>query len=195
LVLTKEEKTLKKLIALLLAAGFILTAACSGKTEEIAAEESVVPASNSEPTPDAAADPAKTNNITYIVPYSDVRNFIQNETPKEGNYDPEDIKTFWFNEDTVFPGCEDLAFEILEKGKNPGLGVRALHERGITGQGVKVAIIDQNLAQPFHLEYRDRIIEYFDVGTDQPPELGSMHGPAVASLLVGQSCGTGRLPD
>jgi hypothetical protein len=28
---------------------------------------------------------------------------------------------------------------------NPGLGVRELHEEGITGKGVTVAIIDQNM--------------------------------------------------
>jgi hypothetical protein len=186
---------LKKLITLFLAVGLILTASCSGKTEEITAGQSFVPTPEStpEPTPGATLAPAKTNdNITHIAPYSDVRKvpFAKLETPKEGGFDPLDIKTFWFNAGTVFPGSEEIASEIYENGKNPGLGVRALHERGITGRGVKVAIIDQNLARPYHSEYRDRIIEYFDVGTDQPAESGSMHGPAVASLLVGQSCGT-----
>ncbi|MDD4493501.1 MAG: WG repeat-containing protein [Eubacteriales bacterium] len=141
-------------------------------------------------TPTTPATPATPE--AYITPFSDVRNNWNTNPniPKEGNFRPEDIKTFWFNADTVFPGNEDLAEEIIENGKNPGLGIRALHERGITGRGVKVAIIDQNLAQPFHSEYGDRIMEYIDFGTNQGPESGSMHGPAVASLLVGQNCGT-----
>ena len=31
----------------------------------------------------------------------------------------------------------------MENGKNPGLGIRALHGQGITGEGVSVAIIDE----------------------------------------------------
>ena len=129
---------------------------------------------------------------SHIEPYSDVRNITGNDLtkrPRKGNYEPIDIKTFCFNADTIFPGNEKLAAQVIENGKNPGLGVRSLQKRGITGEGVKVAIIDQNLAQPFHPEYKDRLIEYSDMGTNQPATSGSMHGPAVASLLVGQSCG------
>ena len=146
------------------------------------------PTTPTTPTPPTTPE----TSMTYIAPYSDVRDRIYNNPNiiKEGNFRPEDIKTFSFNSDNVFPGYEDLALEIIEKGKNPGLGVRRLHEGGITGKGVKVAIIDQNLAQPFHHEYSDRIMEYRDFGTKQPADQASMHGPAVASLLVGQSCGT-----
>lgn len=35
--------------------------------------------------------------------------------------------------------------EILAIGKDPGLGIRSLHEHGITGRGVTIAIIDQPL--------------------------------------------------
>jgi serine protease AprX len=143
-----------------------------------------VPAANN--TPDMSG-------TGQIAPYSDVRVIPGNHAPTEkievGNYDPADIKTFWFNGDTVFPGSEDLAAKILENGKYPGLGVEALHDQGITGKGVNVAIIDQNLAQPFHPEFVDRIAAYTDVGTSMSADAGSMHGPAVASLLVGKSCG------
>ena len=137
-----------------------------------------------------------TDVVSMIAPYSDVRQFpglyVRNEenlVTSAGNFSPDDIMTFWFNEDTEFPGYESLAAEVLENGKNPGLGVRELNARGITGAGVNVAIIDQNLAQPFHPEFADNIAAYTDVGTGQAENRGSMHGPAVASLLVGQTCG------
>lgn len=75
----------------------------------------------------------------------------------------------------------------MEEGKNPGLGIRELHEQGITGKGVRVAIIDQKLLTD-HEEYRDKLVSYTEYGSagKEPP---SMHGPAVASLLVGEHCG------
>jgi len=69
--------------------------------------------------------------------------------------------------------------------------VRALHAQGLTGKGVSVAIIDQNLVWPAdHPEFAGKIVQYRDFGTDQPANSSSMHGPAVASLLVGEGVGT-----
>ena len=104
---------------------------------------------------------------------------------KEGTFLQDDIRTFWFNDRVVFEGAENAAAAILEAGKNPGLGVRSLHARGITGKGVRVAIIDQ--PKPMnHTEYRDKIVDYHNTAGD----VYEMHGPAVASLLVGNECGT-----
>ncbi len=102
------------------------------------------------------------------------------------------IKTLWFNGTTVFSAPDQVyANQILEAGKNPGLGVNYLHSQGITGSGVNVAIIDQNLCQDFgHPEFSNKIIAYFDTGTGTGPNEGSMHGPAVSSLLVGTTIGT-----
>lgn len=72
---------------------------------------------------------------------------------------------------------------------NPGLGIRELHAEGITGKGVNVAIIDQNMVLD-HPEFQGRIVKYQDVGTNIPPGEGSMHAPAVTSLLVGNQIGT-----
>jgi len=204
-----------KLIVLLLTAGLLTGCSCAQNKEvttlpriELEATDLVssqpsasigidqnnevvtTPPGTAEATDSAPSQPSAT--IDLIEPYSDVRCLPGNtgaKTPCEGNYIPEDIKTFWFNASTVFPGNEELAAQIIEDGKNPGLGVRSLHELGIIGDGVNVAIIDQNLAQPYHPDYKDRLIEYTDVGTMLPITAGSMHGPAVASLLVGQSCG------
>jgi hypothetical protein len=75
---------------------------------------------------------------------------------------------------------------MMRAAMNPGLGVRALHEQGITGEGVTVAIIDQPLYQD-HPEFAGKIAAYYDSGCGSE---SSMHGPAVASLLVGEKCGT-----
>lgn len=82
----------------------------------------------------------------------------------------------------------EIIQEYTEKMKNPGLGVRRLHEQGITGKGVKIAIIDQPLGE--HKEYSKNIIHHESVNCE---EMGwnsaSMHGAAVASIAVGQEVG------
>lgn len=76
---------------------------------------------------------------------------------------------------------------ILELGRDPGLRVRELHRRGITGRGVGLGIIDQPLLVD-HAEYRDRLRLYEEVHS--PAEApAQMHGPAVASIAVGKSLG------
>lgn len=179
---------MKKLTALLLAVALLSIAACAGQKADTSEDAAATKAAVTEASSIEGADA----DMQMLEPYSDVRTIMDNaigQTPSAGNYKPEDIITFWFNADTLFPGNEALAAEILENGKNPGLGIKALHEQGITGKSVNVAIIDQNLAQPYHPEFADRIAQYTDVGTEQPANMGSMHGPAVASLLVGKTCG------
>ncbi|MBI4864359.1 MAG: S8/S53 family peptidase [Candidatus Riflebacteria bacterium] len=98
------------------------------------------------------------------------------------------LPTLTFNQDTIWPtSLRDSASKVMEVAKNPGLGLRDLHRTGITGNGVTVAIIDQPLLQD-HPEYKGRIAHYKDFcpsGGDQ----SSMHGPAVASILVGETIG------
>jgi len=123
-----------------------------------------------------------------IEPYQDVRGLDFSTYAVE--FDRALIETLWFNGSTRWPGSSgQVAQAVMEAGKNPGLGIRSLHEQGITGAGVNVAIIDQNLLQD-HPEYRGKIVEYIDIGTNMPADASSMHGPAVASLLVGETTGT-----
>ena len=76
--------------------------------------------------------------------------------------------------------------------KDPGLGIRALHEQGFTGKGVKMAIIDQPLGE--HQEYSSNIAEHNDVNaTEVGWTKASMHGAAVTSIAVGET--TGVAPD
>jgi subtilisin family serine protease len=64
--------------------------------------------------------------------------------------------------------------------------VRALHDRGITGKNVGIAIIDQPLLVE-HQEYKDRLRTYEEI--HNPPWFAQMHGPAVASIAVGKTVG------
>jgi len=145
------------------------------------------------PTETGAITPTRaiaTTSSAPIAPYQDVRQ--TNLSDLSGKLDRSLIETLWFNDTTVWPEeYKAVVREILEQGKNPGLGIRKLHDQGITGKGVNVAIIDQNLVAVLdHPEYHSKIVKYFDVGTGQPSDQGSMHGPGVASLLVGENIGT-----
>jgi hypothetical protein len=75
---------------------------------------------------------------------------------------------------------------LMELGKNPGLGVRKLHQRGITGKGIGVAIIDQALLVD-HAEYKERVRLYEEIHCVD--EDAAMHGPGVASIAVGKTVG------
>lgn len=76
---------------------------------------------------------------------------------------------------------------LLELGKDPGLDLRALHAQGITGKGVGIAIIDQTLLVE-HQEYGDRLRLYQEYHS-AARENASMHGPAVASIALGETVG------
>nr|WP_243151682.1 S8 family serine peptidase [Anaerotruncus colihominis] len=75
----------------------------------------------------------------------------------------------------------------MELGRDPGLGVRILHEQGITGKGVGIAIIDQTLLTD-HQEYKDRLRFYEEYNT-AAQQAAQMHGAAVASIALGETAG------
>jgi len=96
-----------------------------------------------------------------------------------------DARTKWPSADKMPSGFDWQ--KIMELGKNPGLGIRSLHARGITGRGVGIAIIDQPLLVD-HQEYagRMRLYEEINIAPRIPSE---MHGPAVTSIAVGKTTG------
>jgi hypothetical protein len=104
----------------------------------------------------------------------------------------EDLMYAAFDDNTVWPAPDRMPSgfdrrKIMALGKNPGLGVRRLHEQGITGRGVRVAIIDQPLLVK-HREYADRVRLYEEMdlqGRTNP----AMHGAAVASIALGKTVG------
>jgi hypothetical protein len=130
-----------------------------------------------------------------IVPFDDVRIAPGGNSKDASNADfsgkPDLLASLRFNQKTVWPEAKRMPASptpdaLLKAAMNPGLGVRELHARGITGKGVAVGIVDQPLFAE-HPEYAGKIFAYHDVGTGQQT---SMHGPAVASLLVGKNIGT-----
>ncbi|HOW68274.1 MAG TPA: S8 family serine peptidase [Candidatus Paceibacterota bacterium] len=95
-----------------------------------------------------------------------------------------------FDSRTHWPSSLPSGFDrdrIMELGKDPGLGIRELHRRGITGKGISVGIIDQTLLVD-HVEYADRLRFYEEIHSPKNAP-AQMHGPAVASIAVGRNVG------
>jgi len=106
------------------------------------------------------------------------------------NLTANEYKWLSFDEQTKFPDegmpeWFDPESEI-ELGKDPGFGIRELHKKGITGKGVNIGIVDQELH--LHEEYKGKIRYYYNA--NEMRHDASMHGPAVTSLAVGETCGT-----
>lgn len=77
---------------------------------------------------------------------------------------------------------------LLEESKKPE-GVAELHAKGITGKGVKIAIIDQRLFRG-HPEYKDRIRHYEVFGDNWGRDSTDYHGSLVAGIAAGKNTGT-----
>lgn len=102
----------------------------------------------------------------------------------------EDLIYTTFDSKTKWPKNmpEDFNPEkVMELYKDPGLNVRELHKKGITGKGVGIAIIDQTLLVD-HIEYKDNLKFYEEYG-NYKNFAAQMHGPAVASIAVGKTVG------
>ncbi len=128
--------------------------------------------------------------VTTVQPYDDVRSKDLRQV--DLSTQPGLLETLTFNIDTYWPTATMMPpgedpWIMMEAARNPGLGVRGLHQRDITGAGINVGIIDQPIRLD-HPEYEGKIAAYYDTGCGG--ETSSMHGPAVTSLLVGEYCGT-----
>lgn len=97
---------------------------------------------------------------------------------------PFDSRTTWPGAAKRPEGCDPV--RLLEDRKDPGLGIRGLHEQGVDGRDVGIAIIDQPLLRN-HVEYAERIVRYEEIGVHgMEPQ---MHGPPVTSIAAGKTCG------
>ena len=97
---------------------------------------------------------------------------------------PFDSRTKWPDSDMLPDGFDPV--QLLEDGKNPGLGIRTLHKQGIDGRGIKIAILDQPLLKN-HQEYAGKIAKY--EGIDVQGMAPKMHGAPIVSIVVGEHCG------
>ncbi len=102
-----------------------------------------------------------------------------------------DSKTQWPTANKIPEGFDWQ--RIMELGKDPGLGMRSLHEQGIVGEGIGIAIIDQPLLVD-HEEYRDRLLLYEEINVE-PDSDATMHGAAVTSIAVGKTVGVAPAAD
>ncbi|MBE5966600.1 MAG: peptidase S8 [Lachnospiraceae bacterium] len=102
---------------------------------------------------------------------------------------PEELKYVTFDTDTIWPNDLPSDFNpsaIMDLGLNPGLNIKSLHNKSITGMGVNIAIIDQSLLLE-HVEYKDNVMLYEKLNCFD--NVASMHGPDVTSIAVGQKIG------
>ena len=102
-----------------------------------------------------------------------------------------DLMRASFDSKTRWPAALPAGFEpdkFMALGKNPGLKLRQLHHKGITGKGIGIGIIDQTLLVD-HCEYRDRLKLYEEIHNHTQPAVAMMHGPAVASIAAGKTVG------
>jgi hypothetical protein len=119
----------------------------------------------------------------------------QNLSQLDLRYMLNDLLLAYFDDRTIWPSSNKLPFgfnpqRIMELGKNPGLGVRSLHDRGITGKGIGIALIDMPLLVD-HQEYNKQLrlyeeLFFYEEAYQQPAQ---MHGPQVASIAVGKTAG------
>jgi subtilisin family serine protease len=140
-----------------------------------------------------AFDPASTNPFQVDLRSADLTKLDLSESKDSLIYAAFDSQTEWPTSEKM-PADFDWQ-TIMEMGKDPGLGMRALHDQGITGQGVGIAIIDQTLLVD-HVEYKDRLLVYEEAEDITGPWLeAQMHGPAVASIAVGKTVGVAPQAD
>jgi serine protease AprX len=96
-----------------------------------------------------------------------------------------DTSTVWPASDRLPPGFNPP--RLLQEGRNPGLGIRSLHDEGIDGDGIGIAILDQPLI--VHEEYSSRLVRY-DASRSGWMRLNpQMHGSPIVSVAVGKTCG------
>jgi len=104
-----------------------------------------------------------------------------------------DMFTVTYDSQTKWPSKTHLPrgfdpIQVMRVGQDPGLGLRTLHKRQITGRGVSIAVIDKPIL-PSHREFSDRI-HYIEVspGDDRNAQL-HYHGAVIASMLAGRNVG------
>lgn len=94
-----------------------------------------------------------------------------------------DTKTVW---PYALPGKFDPK-NIMEYGKDPGLNIKKLHARGITGQNVGIAIIGPPLLTG-HIEYSGRLKVYQKIN-QSGNEPASATAGLMASVAAGKTTG------
>ncbi|MBR5348231.1 MAG: hypothetical protein IK125_03265 [Lachnospiraceae bacterium] len=96
-----------------------------------------------------------------------------------------ELAQFTFNDATVFPPeLPDMAEKVMEDGK----AGRISNHTGLTGKGVKIAIIDKPL-NPMHKEFGAGLEVIKVEPENENHDSVDFHGMTCASLLAGKTCG------
>ena len=140
---------------------------------------------NPHPTPPAKFDPNSVNFFQNDYRSSNLSELDLTQSLDGLLYSDFDTLTIWPPAERLPVGFDPK--KIMELGKDPGLGVRQLQARGITGSGVGIAIIDQPMLVD-HQEYLSQLKLYEEINI-VPATDSQMHGPAVASIAVGKTIG------
>lgn len=74
---------------------------------------------------------------------------------------------------------------IIDKMKSPGLGINELHDMGITGKNIRIAMLDSSLS--YNKEFSGNIVHYENLTGEENAD--SFHGNALASIAIGKKCG------
>ena len=220
IIMGKKNQKLAILVALIVASTFI---GCSNKTAEQSESVAEVGQANATGEKKYVSHLTENGEgIAIVREARNLSNWDQYKTPliEMPRYNPEDphsvdfrlhdvsqldltnetenLAHVSFDSKTKWPSADKMPTDfdpekIMENGKNPGLGIRALHEQGITGKGVGVAIIDSPLLVD-HAEYKDNLKLYEEIDTTED-NYAQMHSSAVASLAVGKTCGVAKGAD
>ena len=96
----------------------------------------------------------------------------------------EELSELCFDTGTVFPHrLQEMAEHVLQDGKR-----NMLNTCGLTGKGIKVAMIDKPIRQD-HIEFEGRL-EYIEVLPGHPDNEDTyFHGTTCAGLMSGATCG------
>lgn len=102
-----------------------------------------------------------------------------------------------FDSNTKFSKAQQVKFkpqELLERGKNFGLGLEKLHKAGIDGTGINVAIIDWAFDidndEFLDKEGKSRVVIYDDEKANEKfQNRDGFHGKSVTSLFAGSNTG------
>ncbi len=105
--------------------------------------------------------------------------------------DKEHLLKVPFNSSTIFPSVEKMPkgfnpHEIIAFAKNPFMGIKELHKRGVNGEGICVATIDFGFQDEKHIEFANANIEIVDLFKDTGYHF---HATGVLSNLCGKNIG------
>lgn len=94
-----------------------------------------------------------------------------------------DTSTKWPAKDKMPEGFSPDA--LLDQGRYLGLGLDSLHERGITGEGVAVAVIDRPTLKE-HEEFAENLQYNEPAAGDADSVAVNFHGAAITGILAGK---------